>query len=91
MIHMHKNMNIKIITKEKAFKMGLTTKTTKMIGRGSPIYMYGVIGNSNDKKTRTSKKNNIYQKFRINLNTNKKEILYERQEYKRMLKNINIS
>lgn len=81
---MHNKMKAKIITKEKAISLGLSTPSVQS-GRGASKYMYGVIGklDSNGKK-----ENKIHQAFRIDVKTNKKEILFETKEYKKIRTNL---
>lgn len=81
-------MDIKIITKEEAIKLGLT-KSKK------PLFAYGGIGKVSDAPMingkRDIKEKDIHQRFRVNLETKEMEILYENPEYKIVKKRLQIN
>jgi hypothetical protein len=79
-------MELKIITKEEAIRLGLTKESNPVMGKGFLDYHYGVIGKidktkGKDDPKRKGKPEHIY---RTHIKTGVKEILYESEEYKKL-------
>ena len=79
-------MKTKIITKENAVELGLSTPTDAQARNNESKYIYGIVGKLNVDGEKTK---DIQQTFRVNIKTKKMEILSETKEYKRILNNKN--
>lgn len=83
-------MEVKIITQEEAIKMGLSNPPSSTpTGRGKPAFVYGFVGKIK-KPGEEHLPEEIHEIFRLNRDTNKREIVHETKEYKKLKKDLKI-
>jgi len=82
-------LKVKIITKNEAIKLGLANRNTIQNGGGVQQFMYGVVGKKDDKDDKGN--DIVHEHFKVDIKTNKKDILFETKEYKNKKKNLKIN